>query len=89
MAAGNCGSRGLWRHVNYGTKMAKLCRRNTKCLPVAIRGKGVGGGGAVAGREACPAKRDVDVALQVVVVGDEWKKARNETKRKVKQSIKK
>lgn len=30
-----------------------------------------GGGGAVAGREACPAKRDVDVALQVVVVGDE------------------
>lgn len=34
--------------------------------------EGVGGeGGAVAGREACPAKRDVDVALQVVVVGDE------------------
>lgn len=45
VVSGNCGrgSLGLGRHVNYGTKMAKLCRQNTKCLPV-LGGKGRGGG---------------------------------------------
>lgn len=60
VVSGNCGrgSLGLGRHVNYGTKMAKLCRQNTKCLPV-LGGKGRGEREVFAGMEACPAKRDV------------------------------